>query len=741
MGRPFRCAAPVLAAALVLGNLSVRPAAAGPAPARSGVTDDVDPFVGSGGPPPWRSGGTTPAATVPFGMLQLGPDTTDDAVHGAPSATGSGYAATDRLVRGFSPTHLSGAGCRVFGDAPLLPVPGAVPDHLGAATTELVRSSERATPGRYAVALGNGVHVDLAASSRAGLLRLAYPAGEKAFALVKTAGRVSFPSDHEVAVRALGGGFCGRNNRYVVHVLYRFDRPFRSRGVETDGAWVGFGRERVVRAQVAISYVDPTGARRNLDLERPGWSVSRLAARTDRVWGAELGRIEVSGGDPGVRRIFRTALYHVLVAPTPISDADGRYPGFDGRVHHLPVGEAQLSSISGWDVYRTEIPLLALLRPDVASQVVRSLHRDAVQGGWLPRWPLVAQDTGVMNGDSAAPIAAAAWAFGARDIPLAEVVGELVRQGDSVDGPREGLTDYLRLGWVPVPGVRFGASTTLEYAADDFAISRLARAAGRRGTAARYLARSGSWRHLLDPTRRLLQPRDASGAFPPPDVDGTTCCTGFQEGNPLQYTFGGVPQDMAGLLGSLGTEAMVAGRLDDFFDELNVGGEPHAWLGNEPSFLSPWAYHWLGDPSRTQDVVDRARAELWSLTPAGLPGNDDLGALSAWYVWTSLGLYPLTPGTPGVAVGAPVFDRAVVRPLGGATLTITRSGPGRHVASVTVDGAGRTASWLDLAPARRPRRIAVTTTDGATPWGTGPVDRPPSYPATSPGTYPGQDGS
>lgn len=728
--RRRRCAVPVLAATLVLGGLAGRPPYA--RAAGTDATGDVDPFVGSGGPPPWRSGGTTPAATVPFGMLQLGPDTTDDAVDATPSATGSGYAAADHLVRGFSPTHLSGAGCRVFGDAPVLPVPGAVPDRLGAATSRLVRSSEHASPGRYGVTLGNGVEVDLSAASRAGLLRFAYPAGERAFVLVKTAGRVSFPSDHEVAVRALGGGFCGMDNRYVVHVLYRFDRPVRSRGTGPDGAWVGFGREAVLHAQVAISYVDLDGARRNLDRERPGWSVALLTARAERAWETELRRIEVTGGDPDVRRIFRTALYHVLVAPTPISDADGRYPGFDGRVHRLPAGESQLSSISGWDVYRTEIPLLALLRPDVASQVVRSLHRDAVQGGWLPRWPLVAEETGVMNGDSAAPIAAAAWAFGARDVPLDEVVAELVRQGDSVDGPREGLADYLRLGWVPVPDVRYGASTTLEYAADDFAISRLARAAGRSGVAARYLARSGSWRHLLDPTRGLLQPRDAAGGFPPPEVDGTACCTGFQEGNPLQYTYGGVPQDMAGLLGSLGTEQEVTDRLDAFFAELNVGGEPHAWLGNEPSFLSPWAYHWLGHPDRTQDVVDRARAELWSLTPAGLPGNDDLGALSAWYVWTSLGLYPLTPGMARVAVGVPAFDRVVVRPLGGDTLRITRSGAGRHVATLQVDGVDRTASWLDLGP-RRPGRISVTTTDGATSWGTAPADRPPSYP--------GQDGS
>ena len=723
--RRTRCAAPVLAAAVVLGGLGLRPVAA-----HAGGSDDVDPFVGSGGPPPWRSGGTTPAATVPFGMVQLGPDTTSDEVDGTPTPTGSGYAASDHLVRGFSPTHMSGAGCRVFGDALVLPVAGRVPDRIGAATAGLVRSSERAVPGRYGVRLGDGVGVDLAATTRAGLLRFAYPTGKRAFVLVKSADPVSFPSDHEVSLRATGGGFCGMENRYVVHVLYRFDHPFRSHGTGPGGAWLCFGRDRVVRAQVAISYVDAAGARRNLEHEDPGWSVRRLAERADRAWRTELGRVAVTGGDPGVRRIFRTALYHVLLHPTPVSDADGRYPGFDGRVHRLPAGEAQLSSISGWDVYRTQMPLLALLRPDVASQVVRSLHRDAVQGGWLPRWPLVAEETGVMNGDSAAPVAATAWAFGARDVPLGALVDELVRQGDAVDGPRDGLADYLRLGYVPVPDVRFGASTTLEYAADDFAISRLAHAAGRDGVAARYRARSASWRSLLDPSRALLQPRDGTGAFPPPDVDGTSCCAGFQEGSALQYTFGGVPQDMGGLLAALGPADQVTTRLDDFFAELNVGGGPHAWLGNEPSFLAPWAYQWLGEPARTQDVVDRARAELWSLEPTGLPGNDDLGALSAWYVWTSLGLYPLTPGTPDVAVGAPVFDRVVLRPSSGPPLTVSRSGTGRHVAGLRVDGTARAASWLDLGPEHRPRHVTVTTTSGPSAWGTRTDDRPPSYPGS-----------
>ena len=725
----------VLAAGLGLAIQVLGPAAFAGDPPHT----EVDVFVGTGGAAPWRGGATTPAAAVPFGMVQLGPDTTDDEQTGAPSAAPSGYAVTDRFLRGFSAVHLSGAGCPTFGDAPILPVAGAVPDVPASATTAIDRATERAAPGRYAVSLMNGISVKAAVGDRSGLLRFAYPSGTRSFVVVKADGslagslgqRVSFPSDHEIAVRVRSGRFCDGPNQYVAHVLYRFDHSFRSRGGWDGGAWVGFGRRRALNVQVAVSFVGPAGARRNLGRSDPGWSVGRLAARAAAAWDAELARVDATGGNPTTRRLLRTALYHVLLHPNPVSDVDGRYPGFDGRVHRLRGAELQLSSISGWDVYRTEIPLLAWLRPDIASMIVRSMRRDAVQGGWFPRWPVVGADSRVMRGDPAGPIAAAAWAFGARDFPLEDVVARLVRQGDRVDGPRERLDEYLRLGWVPAPDERHGASITLEYAAADFAISRLAAAAGQDAAAARYRERSGSWRTLLDPSRGLLLPRDGSGAFPPPDADVTACCAGFEEGNALQYTFGGVPQDMAGLLAALGPSLGVRDRLDEFFEQLNVGGGPHAWLGNEPSFLTPWSYQWLGAPARTQDVVARARAELWSLSPSGLPGNDDLGALSAWYVWTSLGLYPLTPGTPHVAVGVPAFERLVLRPLGGPITRIERSGAGSHVAGLRMDGGDRTASWIGLSVGDRPRLVEIATTDDAAPaWGTAPADRPPSYPGS-----------
>lgn len=731
--------------ALVLASLALVPAAE---PATAGDRD-VDLFIGTGGGPPFFSGNTHPAASRPFGMVQLGPDTTADP-GGAPSAGASGYRADDQLLRGFSPTHLSGAGCPTFGDVPILPVVGALPADPSAATVALDHSSERASPGRYDVRLGNAVSASMAADDHSGVLRFAFGGTGRARVLVKADGSLAGTSAssvrilnrREIAVRATSGGFCGSPNTYRVHVLLRFDEPFGRHGTWDGGhggAWVNVDKDRVARIQVGVSFVSVRGARTNLESDDTGWSVPRLAAEASATWSDELDRVRTRGGTALERRLFDTALYRVFLHPSTISDADGRYPGFDDKVHRLRHGERQLSAIGGWDYYRTHAPLLAWIRPDVAAQVVRSLLRDARQSGRLPKWPLVADETHIMNGDSAAPAIAATYAFGGRDFDLKEAVTRLVRQGDVVRAengyePRAGLGDYLGRGYVRDPVVErgsslsHGASTTLEYAVDDFAISRLASAAGRAQIAARYRQRSGSWRALLDPSRQHLAVRDSTGAFPPPEVDATLCCAGFEEGNALQYTWGGVPHDVRGLLGAVGDPVAVATRLDTFFEQLDAGGDPHAWLGNQPSFATPWDYYWLSLPARGQDVVSRARAELWSTGPEGLPGNDDLGALSAWYVWSSLGLYPVTPGTANVAIGVPAFTSITVRPTTGGRTRILRSGAGTHVAGVRVDGADLSATWLVLSPRRRTRTVSIATTVGQPVWGTHPADAPPSYP-------------
>lgn len=711
---------------LALGATPTGAASAAPAP-----QPEPDLTTGTGGAPPWSSGGTTPAAARPFGMVQLGPDTTRDTSGGTPSTTASGYAAADTHVRGFSATHLSGAGCPALGDVPVLPWTRALPADPSAAVVRLDRATERSAPGWYATRLGNGVRATLAAADRSGLAAFRFPAGVRPRLLVKadgslagtTATSIRVPSRREVVVRASSGGFCGSPTAYDVHVRLRLEHPVARVTRWPGGVALHLDRAagRTVRLQVAVSFVDAAGTRRNLEADRPGWSVPRLRAEAGRAWATELDRMTVSGGTARERRTFASALYHVLLHPTTVSDADGRYPGFDGRVHRVAAGHRRYTALTAWDAYRTHTPLLAWLRPDVASDVVRSLAAAAAEGGWLPRWPLVAEDTLVMAGDSAAPLVAAAHAYGARDYPLAAVADHLVRQARVASPARPGLAEELRLGWVPDQ-----ASTTLEHAVDDFAVSRVAAAAGRAADAADLAQRSARWRNVLDPVRRVVAPRAADGSFPGPDWGPDACCDGFQEGTATQYTWF-VPHDMGGLLAALGPPEEVLARLDAFHAELDAGAGRHAWLGNQPSLLTPWAYHWLGEPVRAQDVVARALETLWHPGPTGLPGNDDLGGLSAWYVWAALGLQPLVPGTDVTALGRPVFDEVVVRPRRGSATRIVRRGDPRHVGSVRVDGRPWTSTWLGMGPAR-PRTVVVTTTDAAAPtWGTRPEDAPPSF--------------
>lgn len=740
-------------AALLLGVLLV--AAGTPATAVDGTPgrdapeplsdEDVDVFIGTGGGVPWRSGNTSPAAGRPFGMVNLGPDTTADP-DGSPSRGAAGFHADDSLVRGFSATHLSGAGCATFGDVPLLPWVGPLPAKPDEATVP--RGQETAGPGWFETTLGNTVRARMSSTHRTGLLDLRFPRGAgRPLLLVKAAGSlagssaagVRFVSPTEVVVTTTSGRFCGQPGTYDVHVVLRLDRALVDRGRwdgPSSGAWLrpaADARGRV-RIQVGVSFVDVAGARRNLGREAPGWSYPRLRAAAHADWSTELARVAVDGGSPTDRLLLGSALHRVLQSPMTLSDADRRYPGFDGRVHRVDRGRRIYTAISGWDAYRTHVPLLAWLRPDVASDLVRSLQAAGHQGGWLPRWPLVAHDTGVMNGDAAAPVAAAAWAYGARDVALPDLVESLRRQAEDpgVGGgrARPGLEDYLRLGWVPtVPDAprpwAQGASTTLEYAAADFALHRLATAAGHPDVARRALARSGAWHHLVDPATGWLSPLAADGSRVPHDPAG--CCTGFEEGSAVQYTWGSVLHDRAGLLDALGDRDRVLERLTDFFAELDAGAGARAWIGNQPSFAAPWTYLWLGRPDLTQDVVDRIRSR-WTATPSGLPGNDDLGATSAWFMWMSLGLQPLVPGTAVTAVGVPAFDRVVVRPHGGPATTLVRRGQGRHVAGVVLDGAPLDDSWTTWEPGTRPREVVVTTIDGSpSAWGSDPADTPPSW--------------
>lgn len=759
-----RAVVPMAIAALLVGATSAAAATPATAPVRDPARL-VDPFVGTG------NGGEQvgeinnfPGPGTPFGMLQWSPDT---------PGSYAGYRYADDRIRGFSLTHAS-VGCRAFGDVPILPTTGPVGAAPWDTTEHFSHDSESAEPGYYAVTLADSdVRAELTATTRTGLGHFTFPETGQANVLVKAGASLAGNSDagvqvvgdDEVVGSATTGGFCGKGNRYTVYFALKFDRPFTTSGTwdgstvtpgateesgPDSGAYVTFdaSSQRTVAAKVAISYVSTDAAERNMAAEVPGWDFDTVRMRTYARWNRMLSKIGVGGGTADQRTSFYSALYHSLLYPTTFNDVDGRYPGFDGVIHGLAPGQrAQYANYSGWDTYRSLAALQGLLFPRIGSDLAQSLVNDARQGGWLPKWPMANDYTGVMTGDNAVPLIANLNAFGARHFDTAGALRAMIK-GATTPAPagsdyaeRQGIEDYQRLGFVPNDRAEFGhvhtgASQTLEYAIDDFAISRMAAALGRDGVAREFAARAQNWQNVFDPSTAYVRPKDSRGAFPAgpgfvPPPEGQFGQEGFDEGNAAQYTWL-VPHNMRGLADAMGGDAAVRQRADAFFEQLNVGPNlPYQWSGNEPDFAVPWLYDYVGQPWKTQAVVRRIENELFSATPNGEPGNDDLGAQSSWYVWAAMGVYPATPGTTDLALHSPLFSTVRLRLPHGRALRIDapRAATNRpYTQRVTVDGRRWDRAYLPPKTLARGGRVRFDlAAHPAKNWAAGRNDAPPSY--------------
>ncbi len=776
--------------------LAIGFALAAPAAAPADLAAHVHPFAGTRpGPGTFGGGHNFPGVALPFGMVQWSPDTTPSAPHSG------GYDHRDNHVRGFSLTHLSGAGCALYGDFPFLPTtepltsspasPGGGLD--GRFEPGFAHAEEVARPGFYEVRLnpvrGAGIDLALTATTRTGMARFEFPPNPHSSVIVDAGGSAQpndfaavtvDPGRREITGTASSGLFCGQRPRYRVHFVAVFDRRFDAFGTwEGDsldrggrssedsqgpvanpgttaraGAYASFDTrgDRVVRARVGISFVSVDGARANLAAESGGAGFAALASRAREHWNQALGRVRVSGGPKHLLDTFYTALYHAFLAPRTFNDVGGAYPGMDGQIHHAR-GRTQYADFSGWDIYRTQVQLLSLLVPQRASEMMRSLLADAEQSGCLPRWAYANGQSMTMVGDSADPILASAAAFGADAFDQRAALEAMVRgatepcrsaNGDYLQ--RQGLAEYLALGHVPFeldtntrnansiygdPDAVWGsAATSLEYAVDDFAIAQFAaRSLRDRSTYGAFMHRSANWRRLFNPASRMIEPRFADGRFPAryDNLRGG----GFVEGNSAQYTWM-VPQDPGGLVQRMGGPGRAAARLDRFLRRLNGGAggthTDHALLGNEPTLHTPWLYDWMRRPYRTQAAVRRALLGLYDTSPDGYPGNDDLGTLSAWYVFGALGLYPEVPGVGLLAIGSPLFERSEIRLPQRRRALILARGNGPYVQSLRLDGRAHGKPWtiycalargatLSFQLGRRPNRR----------WGSSAAAAPPSF--------------
>jgi predicted alpha-1,2-mannosidase len=770
----------------------------------------VDPFVGTG------SGGAVvgpvdmfPGAAAPFGMLDWSPDTPS-----RPSSGGYNYA--DSSTIGLSVTHASGAGCGIEGDLPILPTVGAIGTNPTATTEPFSHTDETAHPGSYSTKLGTGssaIGVNVATTTRTGIGQFSYPASAEANMLFKVGdsqafvsdANVSIVGDDEVSGAITEGKFCDMPNSSTVYFVARFDRPFTSYGTwngttvnansramtsrntskakakaksstapaarlntgttgPDSGAYVGFDTtsDATVNMQVSVSYVSTANAQANLTAEEHGFNEAAVAAQTRARWRKLLGEIQVGGGTHDQQVQFYTALYHALLDPSTFSDANGQYLGMDGKVHQTARGQAQYSEFSGWDIYRSEIPLLAAVAPKETSAMAQSLVNDAEQGGWLPKWPVADSYTGMMGGDSADAIIAEAYAFGARDFDTTAALAAMVKGATQVqDGSdlgqgyyeeRPGLDSDLANGYVVNDSVNSGSavpdgtSLTLEYATDDYAIAAFAQNLGQANTYRTFLGRSQNWTNVYNVDSGFLQPRDANGNFPAgnPVTDGLSSFgqSGFQEGNAAQYAWM-VPQDLHGLVTAMGGDAAATARLDTFFQQDNVGpNDPYYWAGNEVDLLAPWVYDYSGAPYKTQAEVHKLLDNVYADTPDGEPGNDDLGAMSSWYVWGALGMYPETPGAGVLALGAPLFPMVRLNlPNHQLSLNAPNASDQGYINQLAVNGRTVNQDWLpagDLVGGSHSgsTRVdyAITTTPNTT-WAASNADEPPSY-AAGPFSFP-----
>lgn len=785
--RSRRRAAGALLAGTLVGGVLLAPsaqAAADRGAAREHLTDLVNPFIGSE-----NEGNTYPGAALPFGMVQLSPDTGHT----------TGYDYQQDHIRGLSLTHISGVGCGLGGDLPVLPTTGDVTETDDAKyASAYSHDDEEAHPGYYRVGLKTyGVQAEATATERTGKQRYTFPATDKANVLLNAgqslhrtvSTKVEVLDSHTVRTAVTGRGFCQDTVPYTVYTITRFDRPFTSHGTWSDGkvtagsssstakeagngAYVRFDtrKDRTVEATTALSYVDAAGAARNLAAEGRGtFDQARRAA--DATWEKRLGLVAAQGGDKTLRRTFYSSLYRSFLAPNIGSDVDGRYTGWDQRKHRAD-GFTYYQNWSLWDTYRTQAQLLSLLAPRESRDMALSVLRVDKESGWLPKWGYGTVETNIMTGDPVTPFLTNAYQQGLLKGHEEEAYRALKKNADGVpakDSPavgREANEQYLRDGYAPYikdrphakPGdsdFDHGGSATLEYALSDGVLSRMAKDLGHDADARRYAERAQNYRKIFDPSTGFFRARDAQGAFTGPADPAQS--EGFHEGTAWQYQWM-VPQDLPGMIGLIGGQDAARQRLDSFFAYDQLVADPaktarEVWVNgpydyynadkynpqNEPDLIAPYTYLSTGQPWKTTDVV-HAALTLFTDAPTGMTGNDDLGTMSAWMVLSAIGVYPVQPGTDTWGLSTPVFDRVDLTldrryyPAGRFTVSAPgTSADQRYTQSVRLDGKAQARTYLTTDDLRTGHRLDFTVGGRPSTWGTAAADAPPPVTPSQPG--------
>ena len=701
----------------------------------------VNLMIGTGG-----HGHTHPAAMVPHGMIQPGPDTRIDGWDAC-----SGYHYSDSTINGFSHTRLSGTGCADYGDVLLMPTVGKQDIRpMGERSQQMAYASpfshddEVAEPGYYAVKLSRyGVQAELTATARAAIHRYTYPAADDAGFVLDLDYSIQYQTNEDMALQVLSDTeICGSKKTVYwafdqyIYFYAKFSKPFTYRLV-TDSAARSEGGEQYAQAKallqfqtadeeqvlvkVGISAVDIDGARRNVESEIADWDFDGIRAKARAEWNRYLSKIDIETSDDDCRKIFYTALYHTALQPQLFSDADGRYRGMDLEVHQGNAEEPVYSAFSLWDTFRAYHPLLTIIDPEQNEAYLRTLLLKAKEGGVLPMWELAGNYTGCMIGYHAASLFADAYAKGSRDFDVQEALLACRRVAEydtiGIKCPSLVLPHLMpqakywknKVGYVPCDKDGEAVAKALEYAYDDWCIARLADAVGDDSARDRYRAFAAGYRVYFDPSTRFMRGLDSHGNWREPFNPRSSShrSDDYCEGTAWQWTWF-VPHDVDGLIDLMGSKEAFVSKLDSLFtasSELEgkqvsadisglIGQYAH---GNEPSHHITHLYNYVGRPWRTQELVDEVLNTLYANAPDGLSGNEDCGQMSAWYILNAMGFYQVCPGRPVYSIGRPVVDKAVIHLTNGKRFEIVvknNSRENRYVNRMVLNGKELTTPFF-----------------------------------------------
>ena len=706
----------------------------------------------------WGTGGhghTYPGATVPFGMVQLSPDTYNDDWDWC-----SGYHSSDDTIMGFSHTHLSGTGCGDLLDFLVVPrtgevrlVPGDRKQPGTGYRSSFSHQDERAHPGYYSVLLKDtGIHAELTATEHAGFHRYTFPESDSshivldlthaygkspdniAWCTLQQAGNKTLLAGH--ATNAWGAG-------REMYIALEFSRPFDrveffqdDKPVDAGSALKGKNLKAVVHykthaneeilIKAGLSGVSTEGAQRNLAAEIPGWDFDGVQKVAEERWRHELGKIRVETTNDNDKRVFYSAFYHTMVAPTLFDDVDGQYMGMDGKVHQLAKGERNYTTFSLWDTYRAEQPLFTLIHADRIPDMVNSLIRMAEQSpAGMPVWPLQGKETGTMTGYHSAAVIAEACAKGFTGIDYNAAYKAMKKR--AFDDDYRGLKWYRSMGYIPCDLEEESVSKTLEYDYDDWAIAHVADHLGDASNAALLRKRSRNYRNYWDNSTGFLRPKFENGSwatpFDPIEMGHSKKWRDYTESNAWQTTFG-IQHDVTGYIQLLGGDKAFVEKLDTLFNQPStlppdappdiagmVGQYAH---GNEPSHHIAYLYSYAGRPDKTAERIHMLNTQEYSNNLDGMAGNEDCGQMSAWYVLSSIGFYAVDPVSTHYVFGSPLYDRVTLSLANGRKLVVEakRQSPSSvFIESVQLDGKPHANAWFAHADVAGGGRLVFHVTD------------------------------